>query len=130
MLQYANNYLRCYFMGETTVTQLHRSMTYVIIVTGVLVIAWFGTPKHTFAPRGVFLSNGQHYAAISADNVTINSDRQPIIGNDIGTMNIEAYIADNRNKTILAAEQYAAQLAAKHGANRVVITLLGFCAGK
>ena len=106
-------------------TQLHRLITYVIIVSSVLAVAWFSIPKHAFVPRGVFLSNGQHYAAISADNVTINSYTQPVRGTDIGIMNIEAYIANNSNKTMLAAKHYAAELAAQHGANRVVITLLG-----
>lgn len=106
-------------------TPQHRLMTYVIIVAGVLAIAWLGTPNHTFTPRGLFLSNGRHYAAISPNNVTLYSGTQGATGTPIGTINIEAYIPHNSEKTMLAAERYAIELAAQHGANHVVITLAG-----
>ncbi len=104
-------------------TQQNRLITYIIIVAVVSAIAWFGSPNNTFTPRGVLLpASEQKYAAISPDDVIISANLG-ITGIHVGTINIEAYTTNNSQQTMLSAEHYAAELAAQHGANHVIITM-------
>ena len=106
-------------------TQQHRLITYILIVAVVVAIAWVGTPSKTYTPRGLFLPNGQQFSAISPEKVTLSGNTQAINGTNVGTIHIEAYAPNDGKKIMLASERYAAELAALHGANHVVVTLAG-----
>ncbi len=106
-------------------TQKKRLLTYTIIVVLVLIIAWFGIPNRAFTTRGALLPTGHDYPAISLENVIFSDKTQVISGIQVGTINIEAYLPSDkdREKTITAAKDYMAQLAAQHGANHVMFIL-------
>jgi len=107
-------------------TQQHRLITYIIIVAIVVAIAWLGSSSQAYTPHGVFLpSSKQQFTQLTPEEVNLSGNNGSVTGTRIGTINIQSYAPNNDKKVIIAAERYAAQLAAAHGANHVVVTLIG-----
>jgi hypothetical protein len=105
-------------------TQLHRTITYLIVLAAVLSFAWLVSPTRTFTPQGaMLLSKGTAYPAISTDAVSVSRD--DVRGTTVGVINVEFYapVADQAAASI--AEQYAISLAAQNGANHIVVTEFG-----
>lgn len=102
-------------------TQVQRIATYLVILAAVVLLAWFGTPRQHFTPRGVLLPSGSsNYAAISPQQVQFTTNTL-LSGNDVGVINVEYYAPNMNDQRIRETELYAANLAAAEGANNVVI---------
>jgi hypothetical protein len=102
-------------------TQVQRILTYLFVALAITLVAWFGTPHREFVPTGVFLPAGKVFSPISAQSVQFSNNGM-VPGTVVGAINIEYYAPKSSAEDIAAVQRYASELAAKHGANRVVIT--------
>lgn len=102
-------------------TQPIRLITYAVVLIFVVLLAWLGTPKHDFVPRGLLLpASAASYPAIAASTVTV-SNATVARGTLVGSVNAESYAPTADNDSVMALEKYAVQLAAAHGANHLGI---------
>jgi hypothetical protein len=98
-----------------------RTLTYLIVLATVVLLAYCFAPAAPKAPSGILLPISEnHYAAVDPSQVTISQNGSGG-GAVIGTINVQMYNADSANATEAACLSYIKNLAAQAGANNVTI---------
>ena len=103
-----------------------RSLVSVIVAAIVVLIVYLLVPATPILPCGIFLPINKALAPIPPTQVTFyNADSAPLAYQKIGYINVQFHTKSVTAEGEKQLEQYIRQLAAKVGANGVVINLFG-----
>lgn len=91
----------------------------------VVVIVYFLIPAKVVSPTGVLLPSGKTMAPISADNVNF-MDTAPLVYQTVGKINVMLHSLTATPQNQAAIVHYTKKLAAKAGANGIILTALGY----
>lgn len=103
-----------------------RSITAVVIAFIVVVIIYFSVSPLSISPRGILLPTTSPQTPISTDQVSFyNTVTAPYAHEKLGYINVQYYSEMATPDGEAHLQQYVKQIAAKAGANGVIVTLYG-----
>jgi hypothetical protein len=105
-----------------------QNIIHLIILIIIAGICYWLSPKATPSVHGIFLPSGTISSPISPAQVSFFKDNYPTSYTTLGEIRTAIHL-DSADQTVMqndanASLQYAAKLAAEHGANGVVLTAL------
>ena len=105
---------------------IKRTVIAVLIAAAVLVIVYFLVPFVPYTPKGVLLPTGKSFPAISADQVSLfQPGAGPVTYQSVGHVNVQYHSTTETQQGYQTVAEFAKSLAAKAGANGIILTGIG-----
>ena len=103
-----------------------RSAIGVIVAAVVVVIVYFLVPFVPYAPKGIVLPTGKSFPAIPADQVAVfQPGAGPVTYQSVGRINVQYHSVTETPQGYQTLAEFAKSLAAKAGANGIILTGIG-----
>ncbi|BBL37147.1 hypothetical protein [Coxiella burnetii] len=103
-----------------------RSIVAVLIGLMVLVAIYLTVPSHPAEPQGILLPTASSQAPVPADRVSFyNTITAPYVYQRLGNINVQFYSKKSTPEGEARMQQYVREMAARIGANGVIVSLFG-----
>ena len=103
-----------------------RSAIGVIVAAAVVVVVYFLVPFVPYTPKGILLPTGKSFPAIPADQVAIfQPSGGPVTYQSVGHINVQYHSVIETPQGYQTLAEFSKSLAAKAGANGIILNGVG-----